>query len=102
MVETLHVFSPSRYRLGTFAVAGNHVHVLVVPNTGYDLSSITHSWKSYTAKSINRLLGRSGRLWKDESFDHIVRSEAAFWRIDKYIRAHVRQGAYVEERSLLE
>jgi putative transposase len=101
MVETLHIFAGSRYRLGTFAVAGNHVHVLVVPNEGVDLSSVTHSWKSYTAKSINKLLGRTGRLWKDESFDHIVRSEASYWKLDKYIRAHVRQGAYVEERSLL-
>lgn len=101
MIDTLHHFVGSRYRLGTFAVAGNHVHVLVVPNEGVDLSSITHSWKSYSAKSINKLLGRTGQLWKEECFDHIVRSEASFWKFDKYIRAHAQQGAYVEERSLL-
>lgn len=102
VVETLHRFMDLRYRLGTFAVAGNHVHVLVVPNEGEGLSAITHSWKSYTAKSINKLLGRTGRLWKDECFDHIVRSEAAYWRIDGYIRSHVQQGAHVEVRGLLE
>ena len=64
MLDTLLKFDNDRYRLGTFAIAGNHVHVLVVPFPGHDLSAITHSWKSFTAKAINRLLGRTGTFWK--------------------------------------
>jgi len=100
MIDALHYFNNTRYRLGTFAVAGNHVHVLVVPLAGADLSSITHTWKSYTAKSINKLIGRSGTLWKAESFDHLVRSEASLAKFEKYIRAHDKQGAYVEHNAL--
>jgi hypothetical protein len=39
---------------------------------GIDLSEVMHSWKSYTAKAINKALGRSGTLWKEESHDHLV------------------------------
>ncbi|MBL0128510.1 MAG: transposase [Flavobacteriales bacterium] len=101
MIVALHYFDGPRYRLGTFAVAGNHVHVLVVPLVGVDLSTITHTWKSYTAKSINKVLGRTGTLWKAESFDHIVRSEASLVKFERYIRAHEAQGAYVEEHVLV-
>jgi hypothetical protein len=101
VVEALRFFDGERYRLGTFAVAANHVHVLVVPIEGSDLSRITHTWKSYTAKSINRLLGRAGTLWRAESFDHIVRSEGSLRKFEEYICEHDRQGAYVEMRELV-
>ncbi len=100
MRDTLLKFNNDRYRLGTFAIAGNHVHVLVVPFPGHDLSAITHSWKSYTAKAINRLLGRTGTFWKTESFDHVVRSAEHLRKYERYILRHAEQGAYVEERGL--
>ena len=88
----------TRYELGSFAIAGNHV--LVVPVAGIDLSEILHSWKSFTANAINRAQGRKGVLWQDESHDHLVRSEASLARITAYIHAHEDQGAYVEKRKL--
>ncbi|MCB0786284.1 MAG: transposase [Flavobacteriales bacterium] len=99
MVAALHHFDHERYRLGHFAVAANHVHVLVRPYTGHSLSGILHSWKSFTAKAINKLLGRSGQLWQDESYDHLVRSEEALERIQAYILAHRASGGYVEEHG---
>lgn len=97
----LHHFDGVRYVLGSFAVAGNHVHVLVAPMPGIRLSSVLHSWKSYTAKVINKAVGRSGTLWQDESYDHLVRSAASLHRIEEYIHAHQMQGAYVERRTCL-
>lgn len=95
----LHHFDGVRYLLGSFAVAGNHVHVLVVPMPGIKLSTVLHSWKSYTAKAINKAVGRSGTLWQDESYDHLVRSAASLHRIEEYIHAHGVHGAYVERRA---
>jgi len=77
------------------------VHVLVAPFSGIELTGVLHSWKSYTAKAINKALGRSGTFWQDESYDHLVRSAASLHRIEAYIEAHTAQGAYVERRSLL-
>jgi len=99
MRDTLHHFDGERYQLGTFAIAGNHVHVLVVPFPGIDPSSIMHSWKSYTAKAINRIIGRTGSFWKTENFDHVVRSAVHLAKYEGYILRHVKQGAYVEERA---
>jgi len=100
MRTALHHFEGTRYTLGSFAIAGNHVHVLVAPVPGIDLSEVMHSWKSFTAKAINKALGRSGTLWQEEVYDHLVRSEAALYRIAAYIHAHEDQGAYVERRRI--
>jgi REP element-mobilizing transposase RayT len=64
----------------------NHVHALVTPLPGHELSDILHSWKSFTANQINRLLGVSGAFWQKESFDHIVRSPDSMENFRRYIR----------------
>lgn len=102
MLETLHLWDGKRYQLGTLAIAGNHVHVLMVPHPGCNLSDIMHSWKSYTAKAINKLLGRRGTFWQEESLDHVVRSAEHLARYERYIIGHRDQGAHVERRQLLE
>ncbi len=51
---------------------GNKLKTLP-PEVG-NLSKILHSWKSFTAHALNDLLARQGRVWQDESFNHIVRS----------------------------
>ena len=75
-----------RYELGEFVVMPNHVHVLVKPIEGYGLSSIIQSWKSFTATKINGKLGLKGAFWKDENFDHVVRSEEFLTKYEEYIR----------------
>jgi len=48
--------------------------------------NITRALKGITAQAGNRILRRTGqRFWQDESFDHWVRSEGEFIRIQKYI-----------------
>ncbi|WP_375341834.1 hypothetical protein [Luteolibacter soli] len=56
------------------------------------------SWKRWTSTRINKHLGRCGRFWQDESFDHLVRSEAAFLRLKRYIAENpkkLRHGEYL-------
>jgi len=67
-------FQGDRYGLHAWVVMPNHVHAVLTPYQGHDLSSILHSWKSYTALKINKTLGREGQLWQRESFDHVVRN----------------------------
>lgn len=63
------------------------------------LASITHGAKSYTATKSNGILGRTGRFWQDESYDHIVRDEAEFWRIVEYIENNPVAAGYVDTPS---
>lgn len=84
--SALRFFDAQRYRLGAYVVMPNHVHVLVCPQAGHALSRILHSWKSFSANEVNKALSRTGRLWQDESFDHIVRDDEAFRRFECYIQ----------------
>ncbi|MBJ7258589.1 MAG: transposase [Chthoniobacterales bacterium] len=53
-------FDGERCELGCFVVAANHVHALVRPLIGHELSDILQAWKSYTARKINTAPGRGG------------------------------------------
>jgi hypothetical protein len=63
----------------------NHVHVVFRASPGRELSEILHSWKSFTAKECNKLLGRTGEFWQRESFDRIVRDSEDFERRVRYV-----------------
>ncbi len=71
--RALRHFDGDRYTLGEFVVMPNHVHVLATPLGENALPDILHSWKSYTAHEINRVLLRTGPVWQEEYFDHLVR-----------------------------
>ncbi len=76
----------------------NHVHLLVTPLPRFDLESILHSWKSFSAHEINKKRGNDGVVWKKESYDHIVRNREEFVRIQKYIRDNpIKAGGTVRQ-----
>ena len=81
----LRHFDGERYWLGSYVVMPNHVHVLVRPLMDHSLSSILHSWKSFTAHEIAKRPGAREIFWQDESFDHIVRDEAELEKYARYI-----------------
>ena len=56
---------------------------------------IMHSIKLYTARECNRILGRKGQFWQDESYDHCVRNEAELWRIIEYIEMNPVKANYI-------
>ena len=73
VAEALRHFDLQRYHLDAFVIMLNHVHALVQPLAGHSLKEILRSWKSYSARQINKTLGRNGSVWMEESFDRIVR-----------------------------
>jgi len=92
VVQTaLQHFDGERYRLSSYVIMANHVHVLVSPRSGCKLADILHSWKSFTANEVNRLSGTHGSVWQDESYDHIVRSPEELNLYTRYIQENVEQ-----------
>lgn len=85
-------FEGQRYHLHAWAVMPNHVHVVVQPLPGFPLDKITHSWKSFTAHEINKLLGREGEVWMKESYDHMIRNEAAYHAVVRYVLENPAKG----------
>jgi REP element-mobilizing transposase RayT len=84
VAKALRHFNEERYRLWAYSVMPNHVHVVFAPFERHALSPIMHSWKSFTAKAINRLVKRTGQLWQPEYFDHAIRSQQQFERCIAY------------------
>ena len=76
----------------------DHVHLLLTPLRDadgdlYSLVEILQGIKGASAHSVNRALGRSGPVWQDESFDHVLRSEESLQQKLEYIRQNpVRSG----------
>ncbi|MEP4077427.1 DUF3656 domain-containing U32 family peptidase [Haloferula sp.] len=83
--NALKHFDGERYELYAWAVMPNHVHVIVKPLGENKLSEVLHSWKSFTAHTINKQLKREGDLWQDESYDHLIRNQ----------KDHANQIAYI-------
>jgi REP element-mobilizing transposase RayT len=85
VARSVAFFSGERYQLHGWVVMPNHVHAVLWPTPGHTLSSILHSWKSFTSKAGNKLLGRSGEFWQKESFDHLIRDDAERVRLVAYV-----------------
>lgn len=79
-------------------VMPNHVHLLLTPlsnNRGvaYSVIEILQGIKGASAHTVNRTLRRSGPVWQEESFDHVLRSDESFEEKLLYIRQNpVRRG----------
>ena len=83
--KTLLHFDGVRYRLLTWVVMPNHVHALLETLPGFPLGGVVHSWKSFSAKQANKLLGRTGPFWMQDYFDRYIRDEEHFAAAREYI-----------------
>ncbi len=77
-------FDGERYDLGAWCVMPNHVHLLLKPKAGHQLSEILRSIKRQSALEANRLLERTGRFWQKENYDRLIRDEEEYWNQSRY------------------
>jgi len=76
------------WRVPVYVIMPNHVHCLCIADKAGDDISLTQliaKFKQYTARRINGILNRKGRLWVDENFDHWCRNSAKEISVIKYI-----------------
>jgi REP-associated tyrosine transposase len=70
--------------LHAWVVMPNHVHTLF--KTGnVPMGTIVGDLKEYTAREINKLLRRRGKLWEDDYFDTFMRDTQHELRTRRYI-----------------
>jgi REP element-mobilizing transposase RayT len=86
-------FDGVRYVLGDLVVMPNHVHLLLTPLPGHELEDILQSRKRHSARELNLLLNRSGDFWQKHSYDHIVRDDAEWKALQKYIAENPAKAA---------
>jgi REP element-mobilizing transposase RayT len=86
--DAIRHFDGDRYTLHAFVVMPNHVHVLFTPAEDVAIGNILHSWKSFSAKTVNAALHRTGTVWEKESWDRFIRNRRHFVRTLAYIRSN--------------
>jgi REP element-mobilizing transposase RayT len=83
VVDAIRYQDQRHYRLHSFVVMPNHVHLLITPLV--EVSKVMQSLKRFTGLEGNRILGLTGPFWQSESYDRLVRNDMEFGRIVSYI-----------------
>jgi REP-associated tyrosine transposase len=87
-------------------VMPDHVHLLLRALQGeggwpFPLVEIMQSLKGATAHRIDKLLHRSGPVWEDESFDHVLRSDESLRQKCEYIRQNLVGAGWFRSRRIV-
>jgi putative transposase len=106
VAETLRHFDGERISVISSVVMPNHVHTLFVQNIAWPLEKIILSWKGFSARRINALLGRAGGFWQRDYFDRLVRNHKHIANCIRYIgrnpaKAGLRDGEFILYESEL-
>jgi putative transposase len=85
VAETLLHHDQKHFALQAWCVMPNHVHALVSTNEAHELGNVVRTWKTFSARRINDIVGRSGPVWARDYFDRYVRDEKQFEAAKRYI-----------------
>ena len=64
----------------------NHVHVLIEPLAGCALAEIVRTWKTFSARTINKRHQQTGSLWSPDYHDRFIRDQDHYDSARAYIR----------------
>lgn len=73
------------YRLLAWCIMPNHVHVVARLLPGADLATVLKSWKQFSSRTANQVLGQKGRFWQREYYDRLIRNEEEYCRAIRYV-----------------
>jgi len=85
----------------------NHVHAIIAPRDGYNLSKLLQGIKGVSANRSNKLLRMEGAFWMEESYDRVVRDAKELTAFRDYIcenpkKAGLKQHEYsLQLRNIL-
>ncbi len=82
-----------------FVVMPNHYHVLLTLLGEHRIHEVIQRINSLSARRVNRLEGRRGRLWARRFHDHVVRNQDDFDECLQYIHENPRVGGLAEVSS---
>jgi REP element-mobilizing transposase RayT len=98
--EVVHSFR-REYEAGNveslaFVVMPDHFHWLFALTSTRMLSVCINTVKSFSARRVNRLLGRRGQLWQTGFYDRAVRREDDLIVVARYIIANPLRAGIVD------
>lgn len=100
VMDSLLFNNNKHYILWCACIMSNHAHILLLTIKGSPLLNvILQNHKKFTAVQGNKVLGRSGPFWAEESFDTIIRNNAHFFRAVNYCIQNPVKAGIVEKWS---
>ena len=87
------------WRIFAATVLGNHAHMLLRSENGRSRELLTDmdQYKGFTGRVANRVLGRQGRFWARDQFDHWLRDAAKFDGVVRYIAQNPVKAGLVKD-----
>jgi putative transposase len=73
------------FKLMNFCIMPTHIHLLIVPSSGGDLSQVMHWVKTHSAKRWNSLHGSTGHLWGNRFFERPIKNLHDYLYVMDYI-----------------
>jgi putative transposase len=74
-----------RFKLMNFCIMPTHIHLLIIPGPGGNLSQIMHWVKTHSSKRWNELHGSTGHLWGNRFFARPVTDLRGYLSVMDYI-----------------
>lgn len=89
--QAFHFFDGKRYELHAYCIMHNHIHLLIRAmkknfSDYYRVADIIQSLKRFTARRINKHLGKQGNLWDRFYFDRVIRNSNNYLNVINYIK----------------
>ena len=79
MLSVLHNAKKKfRFRLANFCIMPTHIHLLIQPKKGTNLSTIMQWIKTRSAKRWNNVHGSTDHVWGHRFFARLINSEEKF------------------------
>jgi len=73
------------FKLYNFCIMTNHLHMLITPAGGTDLSRIIQWLKTKSAKSWNNTFHSNDHLWGERFFSRPIRNLKDYFKVNDYI-----------------
>ncbi len=101
IIDALRFQDGKRYLLYDYTVMPDHVHAILKPmadeGRSERLAEVLGDAKKWMARRINAALGRRGSLWRDESFDRMIRNEPEYEEWSQYILDNPRVVGLIDD-----
>jgi putative transposase len=85
------------FRLANFCIMPTHIHLLIIPGEGENLSRIMQWVKTHSAKRWNRIHGSTDHVWGERYFARIVKEGREYSQAMDYIDRNPVKAGLVQD-----
>jgi putative transposase len=85
------------FSLTNFCIMPTHIHLLIIPGEGGNLSRIMQWIKTHSAKRWNRIHGSTDHLWGERYFARSIKDLREYFQVMEYIDRNPVKAGLVQD-----